>query len=581
MNRVPITRVVGAAASKAKRSVAHTLSTPTRKMSMQVMRPAPFSDVKPKLSFGNKARGEALLSGQFHYAGQQLNVGLQGDPWTVACPSERFAAWLHGFGWLEDLGNLKQPAAEVRARFLVDGWIAVYGGYNEFAWDLSILTPRLYSWLVNWAPLLSADSGGEAGAARRGAVLRQMKYLRKNYAKTEPGLPRFLAALTLAMGGARLADKSEAYLDRGLDWLDDEIELQILPDGGHISRSPEEALRALETLMLLDDILDGRGIARTKAMGRAIDRLQPIVPFFLHTDGGLACFNGGGEGDKKRIAKILKSAALTSRPFGYSPHTGYQRLDQGGSVMVIDTGATSSSPFDKEAHLAPLAFELSTQTGRMIVNCGWSPEQPLSWRGPVRSTAAHSSLTLGNQSAGKILEGGYREALLGAVIERGTEGVKAQRKEQVTGVWLETGHNGYVDDTGLMHRRRFYMTQDGHDIRGEDSLYLPVGDAPKRRDAIPFTIRFHLHPSCRVTLAQDQKSALIIQGGKTGWRMRTDGGPLSIEQSYYLGAGEKPQKSSQVVIRGNAFADSDGETQSNRVRWSLRMLEARNNTRAG
>ena len=575
MNRVPLTRVVGSAAAKAKRSFAEVLSTPTRKMSMQVMRPAPFSDVKPKLIFGDKARGEALMRGEFRHAGQQLNVGLQGDPWTVACPSQRFAAWLHSFHWVEDIGAAKQPSAEVRARFLVDGWIGVYGGFNEFAWNLSILTPRLYHWLTHWSPLLSIDSGGDAGAARRGSVLKQMKYLRKNYAKTEPGLPRFLAALTLAMGGARLADKSDSYLGRGLDWLDDEIELQILPDGGHISRSPEAALKALEALMVLDDILDARGVARTKAMGRAIDRLQPILPFFLHTDGGLACFNGGGEGHKKRIAKILKTAALTSRPFGYSPHTGYQRLAQGGSVMIIDTGETAAVPFDKEAHLSPLAFELSTETGRMIVNCGWSPEQPESWRAPVRATAAHSTLTLGDQSAGKILEDGYRARLLGPVVERDVGDVKAQRKEQVTGVWLETTHSGYKDDTGLMHRRRFYMTQDGLDIRGEDSLYLPVGETPKRRDEIPFTIRFHLHPSCRATLAQDQKSALIIQGGKTGWRMRTDGGPLSIEQSYYLGTGETPQKSSQIVIRGRAFADSDGETQSNRVRWSLRLLEAR------
>jgi len=249
MNRVPLTRVVGSAAAKAKRSFAEVLTTPTRKMSMQVMRPAPFSDVKPKLIFGDKARGEALMRGDFRHAGQQLNVGLQGDPWTVACPSQRFAAWLHSFHWVEDIGATKQPSAEVRARFLVDGWIGVYGGFNEFAWNLSILTPRLYHWLTHWSPLLSIDSGGDAGAARRGSVLKQMKYLRKNYAKTEPGLPRFLAALTIAMGGARL----------------------------------------LEALMVLDDILDARGVARTKAMGRAIDRLQPILPFFLHTDGGLAC----------------------------------------------------------------------------------------------------------------------------------------------------------------------------------------------------------------------------------------------------------------------------------------------------
>jgi len=82
MNRVPFTRVIGAAAAQAKRSTAEVLASPTRKMSMQVMRPAPFSDVKPKLKFGDKVSGEALISGHFQHAGHQLNVGLQGDPWA-------------------------------------------------------------------------------------------------------------------------------------------------------------------------------------------------------------------------------------------------------------------------------------------------------------------------------------------------------------------------------------------------------------------------------------------------------------------------------------------------------------------
>lgn len=574
MSRVPLTRVAAAAFKTAQHSLTDTLKTPTRKLSLQVKRPMPFSDVKSKLIFGEKATGLALLGGDFNFAGQTLNVGAD-DPWDRAAPSERFARWLHGFHWFEDLITLKEPSAAIKARFLVDRWIDVYGGHNPFAWELSTLTSRLYAWLSMWSPALNADSSGEIASLRRTSALRQMKYLRTHYTRTEPGFPRFMAALTLALGGGRLADKAESYLDRGLDWLDDEIEIQILPDGGHISRSPETAFKALNALMVLDEILEARGISRSKSMGRAIDRLQPIIPFFTHTDGTLACFNGGGEGQKKRIEKILKAAELTSRPFGYSPHTGYQRLAHGGTVIIADTGRTTAAPYDKEAHLAPLAFELSTQAGRMIVNCGWSGEQPANWRSAVRATAAHSSLTLGETSAGKLLDEGFRARLLGDVIEKGIDDVTAKRKEQVTGVWLETSHGGYRAKTGLMHRRRLYITQDGEDIRGEDSLYLPVGAEALRRDAIAFDIRFHLHPSCRATLAQDQKSALIIQDGRVGWRMRTDGGPLSVEPSFYLGTGSTPQKTSQIVIRGKAFADGDGETQSNRVRWSLRLLEAR------
>jgi len=407
------------------------------------------------------------------------------------------------------------------------------------------------------------------------STLRQLKYLRDNYRRTTEGLPRLLAAVTIALGGVRLADKAEGYLDRALDWLDDEIELQILPDGGHVSRSPEQTLKALEALLMLDHLLEARDIPRSKSMGRSIDRLQAVIPFFTSGGGGLAAFNGGGEGNKKRLAKVLKHNNVTNRPFGYCPHTGYQRIEQEGTILIVDTGDVPDAPFDRGAHLGPLAFELSTPDGRLIVNCAWSDQQPFKWHAPMRATAAHSTLVLDQTSVGRLVEGGFKERLLGPVVERGACTVKAQRKEQVDGLWLETSHEGYKDDYGLLHKRRFYMAMDGQDVRGEDSLLVPLGSAPLSRDKIPFAIRFHLHPSVKATLAQDQKSALLIQSNSIGWRLRTDGGPLSIEPSFYLGYDHKPIKSQQIVIRGEAFGDGDGEARSNRVRWSIRRLEAR------
>lgn len=539
-------------------------------------KPQVFFDGRPSLKLGDKARGKSLLEGRFTRFGQSLDVGaLGGDPWSVAAPSQRFADWLHRFSWMEDLAVLTDKSAPVYARHLVDKWIDIYGDYNLFAWDVDVLTERLYHWLSLWSPMLSTDSLGDSAIARRVSVLRQMHFLRKHYKRTAPGLPRFRAALTLAIGGLRLSQKSDAYLNRALDWLDDEIELQILPDGGHISRSPAQTLTALEGLMALDDLMNAKGVARSKIMGRAIDRLKPIIAFLQAGDGGLVCFNGAGEGDRKRIAKVIKASALTSRPFGYCPHSGYQRIAQNGTVLMIDSGGEPDAPFDTGAHLSPLAFELSSPEGRLISSCGWSAEQSADWHAPMRATAAHSTLVLDESSAGRIIESGIRYRLFGAAISEGVGTVKAMRKEQTTGVWVEGSHTGYKPDYGLSHRRRFYMALDGHDIRGEDSLFVPLGSTPVRRDKIPFVIRFHLHPTVKVTLAQDQKSALLIQAGSVGWRLRTDGGMLSIEPSFYLGIGHKPVKTEQVVINGNAFGDSDGETRSNRVRWSLKRLEAR------
>ena len=337
-----------------------------------------------------------------------------------------------------------------------------------------------------------------------------------------------------------------------------------------------QTIEALEILLTLDSLLQARGVEGSRAMSRAIDRLAPVVSFFTAADGKLVSFNGSGEGNAARLKAVKKAApATTSKPFGYCPHTGYQRIESDGTVLVVDTGPTSAHPYDTHAHLAPLAFELSTELGRIVVNCGWSEQQPLNFRRPVRGTAAHSSLVLDNRSAGRLLKEGWGTKYLGEAVAMAAGPVKVTRKEQMSGTWLESSHEGYRAESGLSHRRRFYMSVEGDDIRGEDSLFVPLGAVPVSNAEIPFQICFHFHPDVRVSLSQDQQSALLVQNGKAGWRFRTDGGPLSLEESVYLGAGHKPVKCQQIIISGNAFCDSDGETRSNRVRWSFRKLEAR------
>jgi len=538
-------------------------------------RQSAFHPATPSFKLGDTKNFEDLLKGHFEYSGSQLDVGLQGDPWTVAVPSIAFAKWLHGFDWLQDLLSQKNGIGKARAAAYIDSWIVTYGNWNDFSWHVDILSQRLFNWLTVWSPALSEDADSPAGRARRAVVYRQLKALKANYKQTQAGIPRLRAAASLAMGGAKLAERSDGFLARGLDLLDTEIELQILPDGGHVSRSPQQTLECLKILLALDTLLQDRGVEGSRLMSRAIDRLTPMITFFRHTDGALGAFHGSGEGYKAFIDRLLKATPGEAKPFSYCPHTGYQRIERGQTVLLVDTGSAPDRPYDIHTHMAPLGFELSTAAGRVMVNCGWNNQQPQAWQRPVRAAAAHNTLILDGRSPGRLLPQSWKTKAMGDAVLHEAGPVKATRKEQSSGVWLEMFHEGYKAEYGLCHRRRFFVSSEGDDIRGEDSLYVPLGAQPIRRDEIPFDIRFHFHPDVRVSLSQDQQSALLVVGGKSGFRFRTDGGPIRVEGSVYLGAGHKPVKTQQLVISGKAYGDGDGESRSNRVRWSLRELKSR------
>jgi len=539
--------------------------------------PGPFHGGKPSVSLGDSTKSGDLLAGRFNFAGQLLDVG----PWTIPAPSRRFAGWLHEFDWLPDLLAGGSEAHNVKARNYVDGWIETYGKGNEFVLEPERLSRRLYNWLTLWDPALGSAGRTETDSGmgdrrldrRRASVLRQLNSLRSALRSLPPGLPRLTAGCALTLGGARVAEGKKQFLERGLDYLDDELLLQILPDGGHISRCPEVCAQALKQLLTLDSVLDARGLEGSRELSRAIDRLAPMVAFFQRSGGELAPFHGGSEVGAGQIKALIKAAPGDPKPFGYGPHVGFQRLASNQTVAIVDTGAAPPRPFDLKAHLAPLAMDLSTAEGAMITACGYNGQQPENWQRPVRSAAAHSTLVLDNRSPGRLLVSDWKRKVMGDAVEWSPGPVKATRKEQDSGIWLEGHHEGYMGEYGLSHRRRLFMPSDGHDIRGEDALFVPIGTVPIRRDQVPFAIRFHIHPDVRVSLSQDKASALLIVNGKAGWRFRTDGGQVALEDSVYLAKGISPVKTQQLVIYGEAFCDSDGESRSNRVRWSFRKLK--------
>lgn len=560
--------------SRSVRGAGRDLSKPLRAIALRTPPPGPFAARPSYASLHLPDHAKPLLAGQLIIGGQSVDIGFAGHPWTQPLPSKYFAERAHSFDWLHELAAMGETKAGSRARQLVDDWADIYGDWNVFSWSPDILTDRLFAILSSWGSVLSGDrdTAPTKIATRRAVTARQILRLKSVWKQTTPGLPRLRALGTLALGGAMLSNP--ALLDRNLDRLDDELERQVLGDGGHISRTPAAGLQVLQILLALEGALKIRGIAGSKQTRRAIDRLAPTFTFFDPGDGSLASFNGSGEVSAKIIsAMIKKTNTRASKPFGYMPHSGYQRLERNGTVMIVDTGDSPPRPFDNAAHLAPLAMEISTPAGRMIVNCGFNEDQPEAWRQVIRETAAHSTLIVDECSCGEIVSGPRSLSVHGPAILYGAGPSHSSRQEHDADIWLEASHEGYRRTTGLDHRRRVYLTHDGSDIRGEDSLYVPMGEAPAHKGArFPFKIRFHLHPSVRATLSQDEKSAMIIMPGGEGWRFRTDTLPLNLEKSIYLAKGAKPVRCEQLVVSGNALSDNNGEDASNRVRWSLKRI---------
>jgi uncharacterized heparinase superfamily protein len=558
-----------------RRSIASDLQdTPIYQLALRSRPPAALAGRLVDLRPGSVEKGLRLLDGVFAHGGERLTVGPQGDVggdvWAEAAPSDRFYAWLHGFSWLRDLIAADPDAGAARARRLLDGWLARFGKWDKTAWSAAPTACRTLSWLTA-ASVLFPDEDPGAGA-RLDALARHAKHLEHLATLPLEGADAFAVAIALAAVGACLP-KGERQLGAGLQRCAAEAARQILPDGGHVSRSPETGVELLADLAALEDAVAMRGFETPEAIGRGIDRLAAMLRFFLAADDGLVSFHGGGEGDRGLIAALLASDEDGGRPFELAPHSGYHRVAAGGNVLIFDIGGPPPGAFSIEAHASCLAFELSTPGGRLIVNCGWAGDQPQRFRDPVRATAAHSTLTAADTSSMRILGPGLKRELLGARPVSGPGQVAARRNEEARGVWIDGSHEGYRQVFGLIHRRRIYVSEAGEDIRGEDSLSRAVEDAGRTEPAATlYAIRFHLAPGVAPELARDRRSAILTQPSGEVWRFRTDVGPIEVEPSIYLAAGGGPRATSQLVLRGAAKLAGAIDRPPNCTRWALQRL---------
>lgn len=573
---VGMTDVAGALVRRARREMSDLANTLSfyRMPVLSGPIPAALAQHPDPIVRGDRARGAAILAGRFTLAGEVLDVPLDASVWDTPAPSRQFAENLHRFEWLADVLAVEDEDAERSVRALVDEWVDRFGRWNWFSWEPRLLQARLGAWLNASRVLFN----GQDDDARLRAMTRQTRRLSRAFpvlaadrVRLDAGINLALAMVCLDLGGKSAAHAGAA--------LEEALKVQILADGGHINRNPETAAQVLIALVTLDKAAAERGVPLPDEVRRAMDRLAGFVRFARLPGGGLARFHGGGTGDRRAMDAALTHVGGGKRPptkpsFNVAPHSGYHRAEAGGAVIMFDAAAPPPGPFGAESHASALAFEFAASGGAIVVNCGWSAEQPGPWREAVRATAAHSVLTLEETSSSRLLAPGWQRDLLGPRVEHGPDPVKPRRNEEDLGTWLEATHDGYRKAFGLSVRRRMFLAIDGGDLRGEDGLYRPIEDGPpdNPEHRLRFAIRFHLHPDIRASLSRDSLSALLVASNGDGWRFRTDGGPVRIEKSVYLAAGSSPRRSTQLVVAGDAEPFGGGERAPNRVRWAFQRL---------
>jgi uncharacterized heparinase superfamily protein len=512
------------------------------------------------LRTSDATRAAEIYAGRFAFAGKVVICDGR-SPFDIIPPSDEWAVGLLGFGWLRHLRAADSGITRANARALVDEWITLQGSWNATSWRPDILSRRILSWLCQ-SPLLLNDADVRFYKRFMRSLSKQVRALRRSANQTRDGVPRLQTLIALTYASLCMAGQSR-HLRKATRNLVDELGRQILADGGHISRNPDALIELLLDLLPLRQAFSSRNVAPPPPLLNAIDRMMPMLRFFRHGDGNFAHFNGMGATYPDLLATVLAYDDARGSPLSAAPHSGYQRVEAGGTVLLMDTGRPPPIALSQEAHAGCLSFEMSSRAQRIIINCGVPATSRETWRQVARATAAHSTVTFNDTSSCRFLESEmFKRLAFGAPIIGGLSDVQVSRDDRPNGVLLNTSHNGYAHNYHVIHHRSLRLSADGLRLDGEDSFEL--ADPNKLPDAKSdeFAVRFHLHPLVKANRLTDGHGAMLLLPDRHVWAFNAFDDQVEIEESVYLAGADGPRRTVQIVIYGRA-------RKGPLVRWSF------------
>ncbi len=210
----------------------------------------------------------------------------------------------------------------------------------------------------------------------------------------------------LLFAGALLETSSSArWWAKGERLLEQELNEQILPDGGHFERSPMYHAQILEDLADITSLCraTGKDLACSRLLREKMRLMARFLKGILHPDGELPLFNDSVLGTAPPPAELLartdsrdvkgSESELNVTVFANSGY-GVIRNQESRSALIFDCGPLGPDYQPGHGHCDVLSYELSLHGQRVVVDTGASTYELGPERSHERCTAAHNTLRI-------------------------------------------------------------------------------------------------------------------------------------------------------------------------------------------
>ena len=429
--------------------------------------------------------------------------------------------WRYNQHYFDDLNSRGAITRKVWHKKLINLWINQNPVGIGVGWEPYPTSLRIVNW-IKWYLL-----GNTLSDIFLQSLIKQSQWLNQRVEWHLLGNHLFTNAKALVFAGLFFSGKdAKIFLEKGLKIINQELNEQILNDGGNFERSP------MYHAIFLEDLLDLINISHTYSevirksdineWKQVVKNMFIWLETMTHPDGDIAFFNDAALEIAPNLDELKKYAQRLqinhiSEKFNQITHlsdSGYIRYDYNDVIGLLDIALIGPDYQPGHAHADTLSFELSLFGQRLLVNSGTSEYGIGPVRQYERSTKAHNTVVVNDENSSEVWSG-FR-------VARRAYPLNIKIEELKNFVNINCAHDGYKRLVNSpIHRRNWQFSKNSLIIKDQ------IEGSFKSANAY-----FHFHPSIVITKNKNSFWTIEMPNGQQIILKVKVGEPF-IETSYY------------------------------------------------
>ena len=468
--------------------------------------------------------------------------------WTNQVESKDFEK-LNNFFWLFSL-DLKSSKSSVKK--VISNWINNNQHFKKQSWEFDMTAKRIISWLSNHQ-LTYDDNDKEFRSTFDHMIQKQTNHLLNEIKNSKDLENKIIGCSAIILAGLCYRIEKN-YLDVGLNFLKKITNSSIDNQGFTRSRNIRQLIFFLKYFILIREWFKEAHVEVPDHIEENIYYFGQGYAFLRQNIEVDLLFNGNNRSNTQDFDNYLKRLGYKFKNEN-KDYGGYIILKDKKVCLAMDAGSSPNSKHTKDYQSGALSFEIISNGKKLITNCGYYKKNNRKLNEISKSSAAHSTLIIDDNSSCKFTK------LKDASILK--TGLKITQKKSVCekNYWkINAAHDGYFKKFKSIHERNIEFYPEQMKFVGNDKIIKK-----KNNHKYKFDIRFHLEPNIKLMKTQDNKS-ILIELEDEGWKFTCDNYEINIDNGLYFGIKNSYIENQNIFVSGilNDYEEN--------IKWEIKKI---------